>query len=555
MKFPESLARRRFLQQGTAITAAATVTATALPAFAQSRRDTVRVLSEGMTNSFDPHGEGLSRESLGTLTNVYDRLVNFDRLPVSPGVWKYDYDKLKGELAESFESSDSGKSLTFRLRRDATFHDGSPVTAADVKWSFDRAVALPTSKRQFATGSLTDASQFVVVDARTLRIDVPRADRYLLPNLALTFACILNASLLKKHATAADPWATQWLRNNPAGGGAFRVESFASGQQVIYSRFEEWKSGKLPTFQRAIFQMVPQSASRVAALLKGDADVVLQLPPKEIDALTDARRAKVITVPVVTAFRFVAFNTQTAPFNDVRVRQAIAHALPYTSLFRGASLGRGAPLYGAASATPATSRFPQPYPYDTHVQKARQLLADAGFAKGFKTTFSFSTADAAIAEPAALLIQEALSRVGIELTIEKVPSGQWGGLLTERKVPFFMDNSSAYFNDPDYFFRIFFQGDWRWNFGSFQNAEMARLVEAARWEADPKRYDADIKRAIAIAFDQVPLVPLWMPTFEAAVAPDIDNFVYYIHGQVDFRTLTRKKNDSAASLGRPAPTA
>ncbi|MFX8558136.1 ABC transporter substrate-binding protein, partial [Acinetobacter baumannii] len=91
--------------------------------------------------------------------------------------------------------------LVFRLRPDATFHDGRPVTAADVKWSLDRAVSLPASKRQLATGSLTQPAQFVVVDQQTLRIDLPRPDRYTLPNLALTFASILNSELARQHAT------------------------------------------------------------------------------------------------------------------------------------------------------------------------------------------------------------------------------------------------------------------------------------------------------------------------------------------------------------------
>jgi peptide/nickel transport system substrate-binding protein len=538
--------RRSFIQQSTAFVSVGATGAIAaaslglpLSAFAQSRKETVRVLAEGAPNSQDPHGEGVSRESLGLFTNVYDRLINFDRMQLSPGVFKYDYGRFRGELAESFEQSADGRTLTFKLRRDATFHDGKPVTANDVKWSLDRAVSLPASKRQLATGSLENPAQFSVVDAHTFRITLPRADRYTLPNLALFFASVLNAELARSHATAADPWAAEWVKANAAGGGAYRVENFTPGQQVIYARFDGWKSGALPQVRRAVFQVVPSASNRVAALLKGDADVALQLPPKDLDALTDTTRAKVVSVPVTTSFRFVAFNTQAKPFDDVRVRQAIAYALPYTSLLRGANLGRGEPLYGAKSAKPTSSRFPQPYPYETQLLRARELLAQAGLAKGFKTSFSYNVGDATLAEPAALLIQEALGKIGIELSIEKVPGAQWGTLQTEKKLPFFIDSSSAWFNDPDYFFRIFFQGDWRWNFGSFKNDELAKLVEQARWETDRARYDRAIQRAIEIAFDQVPLVPLWLPSFEAALQPDLQGFTYYIHGQVDFRPLTR----------------
>ncbi|MBB3181474.1 ABC transporter substrate-binding protein [Variovorax sp. Sphag1AA] len=534
-----SITRRHLLQAGSGAGFLSALPLAAPLAHAQTRQETVRVLAEGAPNSRDPHGEGVSRESLGTFTNIYDRLINFDSVKLPSGIRRYDYGRFKGELAERFEVSDCGRVLTFHLRRDATFHDGAPVTAADVKWSLDRAVSLPASKRQLSTGSLTDPSQFTVVDAHTLRITLPRADRYTLPNLALTFASVLNAELVKKHATPQDPWGAQWVRNNAAGGGAYKVESWTPGQQIVYVRFDEWKSGPLPYVKRALFQTVPTPATRSAALQRGDADVALQLPPKDIDALSESKSVRVHSIPVTNSFRFIAFNTRSKPFDDVRVRQAVAWALPYTSLFRGASLGHGQPLFGAASATPSTSTFPQPYPYETQLQKARELLAQAGYANGFKTTFSYNVGDATIGEPAALLVQEALRRVGIEVTIEKVPGAQWGTLQTDRKLPFYIDSSSAWFNDPDYFFRIFFQGDWRWNFGAFDNAELGTLVEAARWETDKAKYDAAIRKAIQIVFREVPIVPLWLPSFDVALQPDLANFTYYIHGQVDFRPLTR----------------
>jgi peptide/nickel transport system substrate-binding protein len=539
--FVRTLPRRRLLQAGGAASLLAAGGARAqAPGAAPTRAETVRVLAEGTPNSRDPHGEGASRESLGVFANVYDRLIQFGRTRLPSGIWRYDYTRLQGELAESFDASADGRTLTFRLRRDATFHDGRPVTAADVKWSLDRAVALPASQRQLATGSLTDPAQFTVADARTLRIALPRPDRFTLPNLALSFCSVINAELAKEHATPADPWATAWLQHNAAGGGAYRIESWTPGQQVVYARFDAWRSGPLPFVRRAVFQTVPAAATRAAALQKGDADIALQLPPREFDALAADRGAvRTHSVPVTNAFRFVAFNTREKPFDDVRVRQAVAWALPYTSLFQGASLGHGRPLFGAASATPATGDFPQPYPYETRLQQARALLAEAGYPQGFATRFAYSIGDAAVAEPAALLIQEALKKVDIAVAIEKHPVAQWGALQTQRKLPFFMDWSSAWFLEPDYFFRIFFQGEWRFNFGGFRDAELARIVEQARWEEDRGKYDTLMKRAVGIAFREVPLVPLWIPSFDVAMRADLEGFTSYIHGQVDFRTLVR----------------
>lgn len=508
-------------------------------ALAQSREETLRILAEDPPNSLDPQGEGVSRAALGTFTNVYDRLINFGRIEVAPGLYRYDYTRFVGELAEAFEALDEGRRLVFHLRRDATFHDGTPVTAEDVKWSFDRAVALPASQRQFATGSLLDPAQFTALDAQTVQITFERRDRYTLPNLALTFASVLNAALARQHATPEDPWASEWLRRNAAGGGAYRLESWDPNQQAVYSRFEDWKSGPLPFVRRALVQIVPAATSRAATLLKGDADIALQLPARDIAALEQDPRVQVVSLPATNAFRLLAFNSRTAPFDDRRVRQAIAYALPYEALFQAAVRGRGRPLYGAAPGAPQTAEFPQPHGYHTDLETARALLAEAGLAEGFETSFSYNVSDAELGDPVALLVQEALAPLGIKISIEKIPGAQWGQRLTDKQVPFFFEGSSAWFDDPDYFFRIFFQGAWRWNFGAFENEAFAKLVEAARWESDPATYDSLIKQGIQILFEEMPVILLWSPAFDAALAPAWRDFTYYIHGQVDFRPLTR----------------
>ncbi|WP_069261282.1 ABC transporter substrate-binding protein [Paraburkholderia nodosa] len=547
-----TLTRRRFLigtglAAGAGFTGLAAAPASAVPTSvpAPQRREIVRVLAEGIGNSLDPHGDGVSRESLGLFTNIYDRLVSFDRRLLDSAsarkhdAWRYDYDHLKGELAESFQSTQDGRSLTFHLRRDATFHDGRPVTADDVKWSLDRAVSLPASKRQLATGSLTDPAQFVVVNPHTLRIDLPHADRYALPNLALTFASVLNATEVKSHAETADPWGTNWLRSHPAGGGAYRLAAWQSQQQVAYERFDGWRSGDLPFVRRAIVQAVPSASNRLAALQRGDADIVLQLPPREFASLEGKAGVAALSIPVTNTFRFVAFNTRLAPFDSVKVRQAIAYALPYESLFDGVNHGKGAPLFGAAAGTAPSAAWPQRYPYATNVERARALLKEAGHPDGFQTTLSYNATDAAIAEPAALLIQDALKAIGVQVALDKSSGAQWGELQTDKRLGFFIDSSSAWFNAPDYYYRIFFEGDWRWNFGSFDSPALVRLTDAARWESDTSRYDQLMRDAAKLVTEQVPLIPLWQPAFDVATRDDLRGFTYYIHGQVDFRTLSR----------------
>ena len=170
----------------------------------------------------------------------------------------YDRNKLEPELAESWQMAPDGNSVTFKLRKNAKFHDGTPVTAKDVKWSFDRAVTVggfPTF--QMAAGSLEKPEQFEVVDDHTFRVKFLRKDKLTMNDLAVPVPCIFNSELVKKNATAADPWGLVWTRNNTAGGGAYKVEAFRPGQEIVYVRYDDWKSG-------AAAEAAPHRAARRA---------------------------------------------------------------------------------------------------------------------------------------------------------------------------------------------------------------------------------------------------------------------------------------------------
>ena len=143
---------------------------------AQTRAETLRQVTGNNINTLDPTTPGATREAFGVSTSTYDRLVAFDRKKEA-GVWVFDRTKIRGELAESYEVSPDGLKITFKLR-DAKWHDGTPVTADDVKWSLDRAVSAKSlSKGQLGTGSLTTPDQFVVVDARTMTVTLPKPDQ------------------------------------------------------------------------------------------------------------------------------------------------------------------------------------------------------------------------------------------------------------------------------------------------------------------------------------------------------------------------------------------
>src|SRR6202451_3764680 len=188
---------------------------------AQTRAETLRYVTGASVNTLDPNVPGSTREAFAVSLGTYDRLVSFGRKQLN-GKWVFDLDKITGELAESYEVSPDGLKLTFHLRKDAKFQDGSPVTAEDVKWSLDRAVTAPVlGKAKLLTGSFTSAEQFKVIDPLTFEVTLPKPDKLALPNLATVYPIIINSKVAKANATADDPWAMGWLQEDTAGSGAY----------------------------------------------------------------------------------------------------------------------------------------------------------------------------------------------------------------------------------------------------------------------------------------------------------------------------------------------
>ena len=513
-----------------------------LAANAQSRpKDVLVVANEFGPNSLDIHTLGANRPAYGVSWLVYDRLMSYGKKTLPDGRISYDRDKLTPELAESWQIAPDGMSVTFKLRRNATFHDGTPVTAKDVKWSFDRALAaggFPTF--QMKAGSLEGPEQFEVVDEHTFRVKFVRKDKLAMNNMAVVVPCVFNSELVKKNATAADPWGLTWTRNNTAGGGAYKVEAFRPGQEIIYLRFDEWKNGPLPALRRVVQRDVPNAGNRRALLIRGDIDITYDMPPKDFSEMAkDGGAVRVVSNPIENAIIYLGMNTAQGPFSNVLVRQAVAWVLPYDKMSENALYGRGAKMYGGSGPVKSTD-WPQPAPYNTDLAKARALMAEAGLANGFETTLSFDLGGATISEPMAILTQEALASIGIKAQINKIPGATWRAALLKKDLPMIINRFGGWLDFPEYFFYWCYHGQNAvFNTMSYQNPKLDAIITTARFAESKPVYDAAVKQMIQIAFDEVPRVPLFQPSQDVAMQKNINGFMYWFHLQPDYRQLSK----------------
>ena len=531
--------RREFIA---ASAGAASLIALPQTATAQSRpKDVLVVANEFGPNSLDIQTIGANRPSYGVSWLCYDRLMTYGKKTLPDGRVTYDRDKLLPELAESWQMAPNGESVTFKLRKNAKFHDGTPVTAKDVKWSFDRAVSVGGfATFQMGAGSLEKTEQFEVVDEHTFRVKFFQKDKLSMNNMAVPVPCIYNSELVKKNATAQDPWGLAWTRNNLAGGGAYKVEAWRSGQEIIYVRNDDWKSGPLPKLRRIVQREVPNAGNRRALLVKGDIDMTYEMPPKDFAEFSkEAGNVKVATNSIENALLYVGMNVNKAPFDNPMIRQAVAYAIPYDQIHQNALYGRGAKMYGGTSPVKTTA-WPQPTPYSTDIPKARALMARAGATGGFETTLSIDLGGATTGEPAALLIQESLAQIGIKVTVNKIPGATWRAALLKKDMPLILNRFGGWLDYPEYFFYWCYHGQNAvFNTMGYQNPKLDKIITTARFAESKPVYDAAVREMIQIAYDEVPRVPLFQPSQDVAMAKNVMGYMYWFHLQPDYRQLSK----------------
>jgi len=536
--------RRDFLKSVSALAASTAVSAPAVfsPAKAQSRQETLLIVSESGPNNLDIHGVGTNVPGYEVSWNCYDRLISHEMKTGPNGLPYYDKNKFKPELAEDMNIGDL--SVTFKLKKKATFQDGASVTAKDVKWSLDRAVSVggfPTF--QMGAGSLTKPEQFVVVDDSTFRVDFARKDRLTVPDLAVIVPCIVNSELVKKHATEKDPWGMEFTKQNTAGSGAYKVASWVAGTEVVLERNDAWMGGPLPKTKKIIWRMVPSAGNRRALLERGDADISYDLPNKDFVELKQGGKLVIVSTPYSNGIQYIGMNVKSPPFDNLKVRQAVAYAIPYQKIMDAVLFGLAKPMYGAASDAQTQVAWPQPHKYNTDIAKAKALMAEAGFPSGFDTTLSFDLGFAGVNEPLCVLTQESLAQIGIRTTINKVPGANWRTELNKKTLPLYTNVFSGWLDYPEYFYIWCYHGkNSIFNTMSYQSKTMDGFIDGAVTAAatdDKTTYDTDVKGFVDTAYADMPRVPLYQPYVNVAMQKNVSGYAYWFHRRLDYRTLVK----------------
>jgi peptide/nickel transport system substrate-binding protein len=476
------------------------------------------------TATLDP-AIAYSSDGLEFVRNVYEGLLEY--VPAST--------ELKPALAESWEASEDGLTYTFKLKQGVTFHDGAPFDAAAAKLGLERIKEV----NQGPAGLMTDIASIEAVDASTLKIILTKPNVYFLGNLPKL--ALVSPKAIEDHKTDADPWAQDFFATNGVGTGPYRFDSWNKGSQIVLVKNTEyWRPWQPNTADRVILRVDAEVSTALQLLAQGQIDMLGAVGPDDSIAAKDLPGVKLIEQPQFQV-SILTLNTNNEPLKNVKVRQAIQYAFDYQSFvdfFQGLGEIPTGPLPSNAEGVD-----PSLQPQKQDMEKAKQLLAEAGYPDGgFKLRY-LGLKGLSYEEFAGTLLQDNLAQIGIEVEQILVPWPQMPPMMADKAtapdISFL--NVSMFTNDPTYILRTSYysantpdKGGYNWSY--YVNPEVDKMLdEIPTIQDEQKRTETLYKVQQQIVAD-APAVYLVTPTLAQPVRDNIEGAVYET---LDFNYLVR----------------
>ena len=328
------------------------------------------------------------------------------------GLYQFDKDlKVKNVLAESHEVSKDGLVYTFKLRSGVKFHDGTDFNAEAVKVNLDR-VMNPENRLLRAT-QFNRIAKVEAVNAQTLRITLKEPFGPFINSLAHASAAIISPAALKK-------WGNKDIAFHPVGTGPFEFVEWKQTDSIVGKKFANyWKKG-YPKIDQVTWKPVLENNTRASMLQTGEADFAYTLPYEQAANLKKVDKIEVVSTPSIIV-RYLAMNVLQKPYDNLKVRQAIAYAINKDALSKVAFGGYAQPAQGFVPTALQHGIKMDPIPYN--VAKARELLKEAGYPNGFESTL-WSAYNNTTSQKVIQFVQQQLQQVGIKLQVQALEVGQ-----------------------------------------------------------------------------------------------------------------------------------
>jgi peptide/nickel transport system substrate-binding protein len=479
-------------------------------------------------NSLDPgNTKGNSDQEISH--NLYDRLATAKFDETKDGSLVYEGLELTPQLATSWDVD--GATVTFHLRTDVKFYPtGNPLTAEDVRYSFERLTRIVgNGSFQAGVAGIYKPEQLKVVDDHTFQVTftdpagVPVLSPVSLANMRFQQFAVIDSVEVKKHVTADDPWATNWLQKNVAGTGPYYVESRVPNDQIVLKAVPNHWSGQQPYYQTVVIKIT--GGTDLVSLIKSGAvdyaaDGLTGRQYKDLEAA--GYQIRHANVPKIMR---ISMAVDKGPTANQAVRQALMHSIPYDKIISTALAGYGERATSFVNPND-TLGLPLWKAYDYDPAKTKKLLSDAG-AQNLTVKFWYSS-DISYNEDIALLVKDSMAQAGVTLVPTPRPGLQLTDLARARSTgkPSEMDGmylgeGVIWLDDPETHVDIWGKSDSPSNWTRINVPEIDQLHRQFRKSADVTARTNAYHRIQQILFDQAAVNPVVVVGRTVATAPGL----------------------------------
>jgi peptide/nickel transport system substrate-binding protein len=485
---------RRSVLRALGLTAAAAGLASGARAAAQPTGE-VKIGLAAEPNTFDPHLT-VGRNTQIFIVNVYDGLTARD----AQGT-------LVPALAESWKRLNP-TTWQFALRKGVKFHNGDDFNADSVKFTLDRATNQET--KATISSELSTIATTEIVDPFTVNV-VTKAPDFLLP---VRLGELYGLMLAPKHTIAM---GKESIATKPNGTGPFKLVTWSKNDRLVLEANESYWRGA-PKVKKITVRPILEDAARIAALQTGEVDLISPIPHVRIEELKRNDKLVIKTIAAPRIFH-VTIDVRKPPFDNVKVRQALNYAVDVNAILKSLYFGHGTRLAtvvdkGALGYDPGV----QPYPYDPN--KAKALLAEAGYPNGFEVEFDSFTGSIADHSKAAEAIVGYLQKVGIRAKLNVFEFSAFGPRRVQnRTAPLFIYSIGNAYLEPSWVMRWLTQGGLGMH---YKNAKLDELLTRIEGTDDPKKRAPQYSDVQKLIKDEAPFIFLYQADSVFGMSTKVD---------------------------------
>ena len=439
-------------------------------------------------------------------------------------------------LAESWTISRDGLQYTFKLRTGVKFHDGTPLTAEAVKFSIERQIN--SEHPAYKLGKYPFANYFF---GNVKAVEALSDERvaFLLKEPRASFLAILTAGAASIVSPTAVMKAGPDYALHPVGTGPFKFVAWDRGQRVVLEKNPSyWKAPV--KLDRVIYRPIVEDQARLTELLTGTLDLIVGVPADYVGQLESGGKVGVLKQTGAHVW-YLGINNQKKPFDDKRVRQALNYAVNKDAIVRDVLKGTGAPSRGPVLPnTWAADASLKAYPYDP--ERAKKLLAEAGYPNGFNTTLWVPESGSGMQSPVAMstVMQSNLKAVGVNVALQTMEWGAYLAKLRSKEQELFALSWMAGTEDPDMvLYPLLHSSQWTPNGPNralYRNTRFDDLLQQARLTTDQAKRTSLYKEAQRILVDDAPWIFVDHEIQIAALGKRVQGFK--LHPSFDLRVET-----------------